>query len=212
MAIQEEASTPTGLEQLDIVADSLALPTEAEVIALGGGLNSRVVRVGDQVLKASKPPAVPTAAHEHMQTLEREQQLLESYLGEHIPSTTYAVVASRKQPQLARVVTIQEHVEGVSLAEFTANPSVDPTHVVGFFERCLMMYRETKQVADVANIETRFNIFKNGNLVVPTKGSSAGIPSLVDTNFGRIQRSKALGPTWSYFIARGIRRGVKKFS
>lgn len=66
------------------------------------------------------------------------------------------------------------------------------------------MYKKERVIPDVGNIEGGFfNIFDSRNVVV-----SDNKPTLVDTSFGRIQRSRSLGGLWSYLISRGVKRGM----
>jgi len=195
-------------DQLDVVHADLTFAADAVVRRLGRGFNSRAYQVDDTVLKVSRGMYSKNGAYRHLWTLEGEQALLSPYVGEYIPPTNYLVAPSEQAPDRHRVVAVQPYIGGLSMANFHASPKADRSQLVDFLECCLRMYRKTGYAPDIANIQTGFDIFRNHNVVISDSPATDGKPHLVDTNFGRFQRSKTFGPLWHRQIANGAHRGL----
>lgn len=191
--------------QIDVDFGAIGLEASANITRLGEGFNSQALLVGSEVVKISKRRMPQTQAQEHMTVLIHEHELIRRFVGDYMPDTRFETMPTRHDPEYARAVTIQPFVAGISFKDLVI-ADTDTQDIQQFLKRASEMYRETGQVPDLANIETFFNIFRNSNLVIQPEENCR--PFLVDTNFGKLQRSKALGGLWSRAIARGIRRGL----
>lgn len=206
MSTTEASAT---LESLPVHHQAFSYAPETQLVALGEGFNSRVFQVGSHVVKISKACADSDAMFQHAAVLKREEEMVGEYLGDYLPPTMYMVAPSSERPEDAHVVTIQNFVRGADLADFLKNDQVDHGILVGFLENCLRMYDETGKIPDIANVQTGFSFYRNHNVIVSTAPETAGQPFLVDTNFGKTQRSRALGSLWHRQIARGARRALR---
>ena len=72
------------------------------------------------------------------------------------------------------------------------------------------MYKRSGRIPDLAHLEQFFRPKADDNVIIVRPEVGYHIPILVDVNYGKMQRSRSLGPTWSRAIAYGVSRFVKK--
>jgi hypothetical protein len=180
--------------------------TFGQLEVIGSGMNAEAFRVGGFVLKASSPFSSETVAIDRAAAMYGEQTRLQVYHGSDMPPTTTWVAPDRRLAGRFRALSLQPFIPGKTLKEHVADPEADNQAILSFLNQALRMHSETGEIADLANIEGAFRLIRTGNLVIQADSK----PWLVDTNFGKIQRSKRLGPAWSRMIARGVRHGIGK--
>jgi hypothetical protein len=208
---------PKELGQLDVDFRDVNLPAilepETELYPISSGFNSAAYRVtvnGDFVLKVGKAYGTEDEITSLKKTMEEEHMLIEDFVGYAIPDTYYAIAPGKTRPDTNRVLQLQEYVDGQPLHDAIEDNTADLTEIVSFFEDALRMYRITYKIPDLANIQERFRPVTNSNVLVTSNGSeSRPSPNLTDTHFGKIQRSKILGPIWSMAIALGVKSFIE---
>ncbi len=191
---------PDTFPDIDLGATSLELTDGILAEPIGGGFNSQAWRIGSQVLKVTKGSVSHIDADLLRLTMLGEHLTLEESLGDYMPPTEYFVAVENSDEERAHVVTVQPFVEGKGLIDFISNPDSSVDNLQEFLERCRQVYHKNKLMPDIGNIETAFNVFRNSNVLVEGEDDQ---PVLVDTTFGKIQRSKALGPIWTRAIYTG---------
>ncbi len=173
-------------------AVSIDIPEGVTPEPLARGFNSRPWKIGNQVVKVTSQTDNP---HDLLDSMLGEHNLLENHVGDHMPPTNYAVV-ERVDGKGAHVVTTQPFIEGVHLPDFLNKASNPVDELRDFLRKCRQVYKETGLMPDIANIQQGFNVLGNTNIIIGEDQR----PILVDTTFGKIQRSKSLGPTWNTAI------------
>lgn len=191
----------TFVDAVDVLPEDLELEPFESFVELGSGFNSRALRVGDMVFKVGKRATSWDEAQELAGTMESEHDLIAGYVGDSMPLTTFSVVESVSKSHRYRVVTEQDFVPGKTLREFLNQPDKNTRTLQRFLLLCMDMHDDTRMIPDLANVEGGFSVIRTGNLVV--QGEK---PILVDTTFGKMQRSRVLGR----FINQRIRMGVER--
>lgn len=181
----------------------------AETIPLGAGSNSYAYKFGSSVVKVSRKQFTDEAAYHHAAILQGEQALLSQFVGDSLPETDYHIVPSAKETdEKQRVVSVQPFIGGIGLAEFLRQNDSDTDSFINFLKNSLAMYKSTGHIPDIGNIQTGFNVSRTRNVLINDNNVV-----LVDTNFGKIQRSKgAAGKMWRHGIATGARRSLKSLT
>lgn len=182
---------------IDLESTGLVHPNGNQPELITWGLNSRVWLLGRQVIKTSLTYMGHDKADEQRATMQYEHAVMEDFIGEHMPDTTYATV-DRADGRGAHTVTVQPFVEGIRLLDCWQSMD-DLRSLHRFFERCLKIYDKTGLMPDLSNIRVGFNVGRSRNVIVGDDGE----PMLVDTTFGRIQRSERFGPWWTRHIYAG---------
>lgn len=200
----------TVLEKLDVDPNAFVGAERAEY--LGGGLNSQVAAIDDHVIKVGRQLQEPAAAKQLADVLQAEHGAMADYVGENMPRTMYAVVASAARPSLARVVTVQERKTGMYIGDYINQPGdqVNAIPLLDFLYRSLELRDRYQIIPDLAAVQGGFNLFRSTNVVISSHGPDAHVPFLVDTNFGKVQRSDQLGRLWTRAIVWGVERGIRK--
>lgn len=183
------------LPDLDWETAGIAIPCDVEPEALARGFNSRAWRVGNQVVKVTRGSLDASVLLGAMQS---EHDVLEQHLGDYMPPTEYRT-AKTKDGKSSHVITTQPFIEGVQLPDFLADPSSPTGELRAFLRKCRRVYRETGLMPDIANIQQFWNVLRNSNILM----DEAAGPVLVDTTFGKIQRSRTLGSIWNTAIYSG---------
>lgn len=182
---------------IDLEPVGLILPVGSEPERIGAGFNSQVWRVGERVVKITKASLDDGSAENLRATMQYEHAVLEDFIGEHIPDTTYETVDS-PDGSGAHVMTIQPFVKGTSLLDFwRSGDDLDSLDI--FLERCQRIFDNTGLMPDIAVPRTGFNVIRSHNILVNVEGE----PILVDSTFGKIQRSKVFGSTWARCVYGG---------
>lgn len=168
------------------------------------GFNSHAYLIAGHVVKISKHPKTHRDAAAELERAFEHYNLLCNYLGEHVVPTSFTLNPYPHDPSKSRLVTTQPYVEGTPLAK---GAKYDEDLLLALWRASLLMYYDTNKIADVAAIEGKFfNPLHTTNVIV----NSDGEPILADVDTGRVQGSKLLGRTWSWFIANGVRRGIRE--
>lgn len=179
--------------ELEIIDAELAEP-------LARGFNSQAWRLGDQVVKVTRGSVDLIDADVLRLLMQGEHDVLEDVIGDHMPPTTYSVAEETDNEGKGRVVTVQPFMEGTALWDFLGQPQSPVEPLQKFLELCRQVYKKNKLMPDIGNIETAFNVFRNSNILISPEDDQ---PILVDTTFGKIQRSEFLGPIWTRAIYAG---------
>jgi hypothetical protein len=180
---------------------------------LARGLNSRVYRVGedgDRVLKASRS-AGPVGKMTILGSAMAEEYAMSSdYIDPTmISETSYNVARTLANPDRARIVIGQGFVDGPFLRTYIRLPGAKLDGVAILLEAAIDMYEEEKKIPDLAKAEHGFNVFRNKNVLVRDVDGQMGVPILVDTSYGTIQRSRLAGGKWASSIYKGVKRGLR---
>lgn len=182
---------------IDLDAIGVACFGDENPELMNAGLNSRVWLLGREVVKTTRARMDRSSADELRATMQYEHAVLEDFIGEYIPDTTYTV-ADCTDDSGAHIVAVQPFVEGVSLHDYWQ--SADDFHSLRvFFEKCLKIYDKAGLMPDIAIPRTGFNVARSRNLLV----DDAGEPVLVDPTFGKIQRSEKFGSLWTRCVYAG---------
>lgn len=189
-------STPDVFPDIDLSATGIVLPPDEAPEILAAGFNSSAWRIGSQVVKVTKQPKAPGEAAYLLDIMRWEHELLERFIGRYMPGTEY-FVAEQLDDSKAHVVTVQPFVEGVSLPAFLDKPESPVEPLQEFLIKSQETFRKARQMPDIACVEDRFNVLRNSNVLIT---DDEGHPELVDTTFGKTQRSRSLGPLWTRFI------------
>lgn len=193
-------ATPEAFPDLAFSAD-LPEPTgDTPPELLGYGYNSSAWRIGIQVLKVTAQHGSLDTARSLLENMEAEYALLERFLGVYMPETRYSLGQDRRTHDL-HVVTAQPFKKGTPLPEFLANPDNDTDPLQKFLAKSQDVYREERRMPDIACIENGFNVLVDSNILI--REDEDDTPILVDTNFGKTQRSRSLGPLWNALIYTG---------
>lgn len=191
--------TPDTFPDIDLSGTGVVLAADMEFEGLATGFNSSAWRVGSQVVKATRQPKNPGDATHLRDVMSREHELLERFVGEFMPETEY-FVAEELEGSKAHVVTVQPFVEGVSLPVFLEDEHAPITPLREFLRKSQATFRQARRMPDIACMEDGFNVLRTSNIIIT---GDEGHPKLVDTAFGKTQRSKSLGPLWTWLIYTG---------
>lgn len=191
--------SPVGMEDLNGYKPELLHP----------GFNARAWKVGQEVVKLSKKPSAHENAEYLLCRMKLEHELLEEFLGGHMLDTTYGLVPLADDEDKVHVAAVQPFIVGESLADFLGRSNSNTEALQDFLDKCMGVYRARKLMPDIANIQQGFSVVRNSNVVIDVFSEDSK-PVLVDTNFGKIQRSKSLGPLWTRAIYDGARRTQRK--
>jgi hypothetical protein len=168
------------------------------------GFNSHAYLVGGHVVKISKHPKPHRDAAAELGRAFDHYSLLCNHLGEFVVPTSFTLNTDPHDPSKSRLVTTQPFVEGTPLAK---GANYDEDLLLALWRASLLMYYDTNKIADIAAVEGKFfDPLCTTNVIV----NSAGEPILADVDTGRVQGSKLLGRPWSWFIANGVRRGIRR--
>lgn len=195
----------TTFEALGFDCNLLGLSLEGNLEPIGNGFNSRAFLAPDLglVIKlcAGKDTNGARTLHSAMTA---EHNLAEEFYAEHLPRTGF-VVLRNEITGLDHVVAVQEYKKGLPVAEFVAQADADTSVLESLLIKGLLAYSATRKISDMACIEHGFfNPMKSPNTII----DDSGFAWLVDTTFGKIQRSRQLGRIWNTAIANGVSRAV----
>lgn len=210
---------PETLGQEDIhptVLGLLDLDPETPLVPLNGGFHSgdasRVYRLGPEGSRVIKVGTAmgPVASMEYLrETMDMECNRMAQYVGDHMPNTEFLVSPSREKGYRSRVVTMQDFVPGPVLPDHLAEPAADNDEIIRFFKQCVMMYRLTNTIPDLADGRHRFNPLRSTNVVVTSNENGPAMPMLTDTGFAKMQHSRLLGQRWSHNIYIGVQQAIR---
>lgn len=176
---------------------------------LSQGFNARAWKLGGDVVKLSKSPTSPDSAESLLGKMLDEHGMLEEDLGEHMPETRYATVPVDGEEDSVHIAAVQPFIVGETLTEFLGRHNSRTEALEEFLEKCVGVYRARRVMPDIGRVEQGFSVLRNSNVIIDAFSDNAH-PVLVDTNFGKIQRSGALGPVWNWQIYRGALRAQKQ--
>jgi hypothetical protein len=201
---------PLTAADLDINPEGLPFPADAALRPLAGGFNSWVFEAGSYVVKVSKSLTSSERALRLTQTMHDEYRRIAEFVDDYLPPTTYRTMPSTSRQRKHRVVIIQDFISGPPLPDYLRRPHAQTDELAAFFELCLRMHHQTGLIPDLANVQTAFDPLLNTNVVMSPNEKDGVKPFLADTSFGKIQRSRALGPLWSMAIAQGVQRSLTR--
>lgn len=176
---------------------------------IGSGLSSRVFGNSEHVVKVQgRRYDTQQSADKFADTLYGEQQLVAEHLGAIHVAIAEFVVGKCSRDEYA-ICLIQPRVDGVVIDDALA-AGIKPDCIEDYFTRALMMYTRCRRIPDLACIEGHFfNPLADSNTQVVAE---AGLnrPVLVDTTYGRLQRSRYAGPIIHSQIAFGVKRALRR--
>lgn len=181
-----------GLRDLDIEAT-------ADPELLGSGFSSRTFSAGDHVIKISR---LPFKSADHAERRAHAMTVEQNLIGQYVRIAPARFVISAAFDGRLHVVAVQEKVEGISIQE-ALRMGVGISALSEHFMCAQEMFREHEEVPDLACIERGFNPLSDGNTLLEIDTET---PVLVDTTYGRLQRSQI----FSGFIHRKIHAGVER--
>lgn len=197
----------TTFEALGFDCNLLGLSLEGNLEPIGNGFNSRAFLAPDLglVIKLCDGKDTESARALH-NAMRDEHDLAEEFYAEHIPRTGFVMVRN-EITGLDHVVAVQDYKKGMPVAEFLEHADADTSALESLLIKGLLAYSATRKISDMACIEHGFfNPMKSPNTII----DDGGFAWLVDTTFGKIQRSRQLGLIWNTAIANGVSRAVKK--
>ncbi len=204
------ADTPqetTTIEALGFDSNLLGLYWEGSLEPIGTGFNSKAFLAPDLglVIKLCAGRDYDAANNLHG-AMTNEHNLAEAFYPEHIPRTGFTVLRN-EITGLDHVVAMQDYKKGIPVVESARQANADTSALESLLLKGLLAYGATRKISDMACIEHGFfDPTKSPNIII----DGNGFPWLVDTTFGKIQRSKMLGRVWNHAIANGVSRAVKK--
>lgn len=189
-------SQPEAFPAIDLSAAEIVIPNGTPEL-LAAGFNSSAWKTGSQVLKVTKQGKDPVAAMHLLETMRREDDTLRGFIGDFMPETEY-ILALQTEGTQAHVVTVQPFVEGVGLPDFLGRPDAQTDPLQEFLAKSKEVFRNVKLMPDIACIEDGFDVFRSSNILI--REDKEAKPELVDTTFGKTQRSASLGWLWTRLI------------
>jgi hypothetical protein len=188
-----------------------AMPFEAEetttLEVIGGGHNSDafLLETGD-VIKLT----TTSGSHERMERIlgimRSEFDLLGRYYQGHLPETSYYNIPTVRDNNIYRTMTLQNYIEGPKIKDYIKQPGIDREILLSFYRKALTMRNNSGEIPDLACIEEWFKPHLNSNLLIT--GGEQPLPMLIDTNFGKMQRSRSFGWLWTSAITAGVKNFI----
>lgn len=176
---------------------------------VGGGRSSVAYATDEHVVKVlERSHSTQSSADKYADGLYGEQERIADYMG--LSSIAMAnVVVSGSLEGDHRIALVQRKITGVTMAEALASGQ-DPAVFMEYMSRGLKMYKDRRQMPDLACVEGRFfNPLIDPNTQVEVVDGVVR-PILVDTTFGRLQRRSMVGGLLHTGIAMGVIRALKR--
>ncbi len=200
---------PEAFPSIDLSAADVVIAAGSTPDLLDHGWNSSAWLLGGQVVKATSQGRSLADAKDLLDAMRREDSTLRKSIGTFMTEAAYSLAQQMDNADF-HVVTVQPFVEGTPLQDFLAGPDASVEQLREFLAKSRETFKAEKVMPDIACIEDGFNVARNSNILI--REDEDDRPELVDTTFGKTQRSPQLGWLWNRLIYGAAGRADKKLA